>query len=176
MREGSSLFRHYRSLRLPLSPKTQKSTENRCFFHALTEIRCRQNFPFFLTGETQHIDTPYLEVPVRFNMPIYAFLHNVLLVRKLNPHTKLQCSKTGGKNEGLASLFNIHTKLQCSKTWQWRQLKSLLFFVSEIATEMPYHHYARPSDRKRQHISFYRISSVFLCNDFRHKKSSSYAS
>ena len=94
MREGSSLFRHYRSLRLPLSPKTQKSTENRCFFHALTEIRCRQNFPFFLTGETQHIDTPYLEVPVRFNMPIYAFLHNVLLVRKLNPHTKLQCSKT----------------------------------------------------------------------------------
>lgn len=80
--------------RLPLSPKTQKSTENRCFFHALTEIRCRQNFPFFLTGEAQHIDMPYLEVPVRFNMPIYAFLHNVLLVRKLNPHTKLQCSKT----------------------------------------------------------------------------------
>lgn len=94
MREGSSLFRHYRSLRLPLSPKTQKSTENRCFFHALTEIRCRQNFPFFLTGEAQHRDMPYLEVPVRFNMPIYAFLHNVLLVRKLNPHTKLQCSKT----------------------------------------------------------------------------------
>ena len=148
MRKGSSLFRHYRSLRLPLSPKTQKSTENRCFFHALTEIKCRQNFPFFLTGEAQHIDTSYLEVPIRFNMPIYAFLHNVLLVRKLNPHTKLQCSKT----------------------WQWRQLKSLLFFVSEIATEMPYHHYTRPSDRKRQHISFYRISSVFLCNDFRHKK------
>ena len=117
MREGSSLFRHYRSLRLPLSPKTQKSTENRCFFHALTEIRCRQNFPFFLTGEAQHIDTPYLEVPVRFNMPIYAFLHNVLLVRKLNPHTKLQCSKTGFRYFVHKFVFNIHTKLQCSKTY-----------------------------------------------------------
>lgn len=116
MREGSSLFRHYRSLRLPLSPKTQKSTENRCFFHALTEIKCRQNFPFFLTGEAQHIDTSYLEVPVRFNMPIYAFLHNVLLVRKLNPHTKLQCSKTFFLNDGDTPTFNIHTKLQCSKT------------------------------------------------------------
>lgn len=116
MREGSSLFRHYRSLRLPLSPKTQKSTENRCFFHALTEIRCRQNFPFFLTGETQHIDMPYLEVPVRFNMPIYAFLHNVLLVRKLNPHTKLQCSKTCKPTFFSVKQFNIHTKLQCSKT------------------------------------------------------------
>lgn len=102
--------------RLPLSPKTQKSTENRCFFHALTEIRCRQNFPFFLTGEAQHIDMPYLEVPVRFNMPIYAFLHNVLLVRKLNPHTKLQCSKTPRYLSYAAVLFNIHTKLQCSKT------------------------------------------------------------
>lgn len=116
MREGSSLFRHYRSLRLPLSPKTQKSTENRCFFHALTEIRCRQNFPFFLTGVAQHIDTPYLEVPVRFNMPIYAFLHNVLLVRKLNPHTKLQCSKTTAELKRAADAFNIHMKLQCSKT------------------------------------------------------------
>lgn len=116
MREGSSLFRHYRSLRLPLSPKTQKSTENRCFFHTLTEIRCRQNFPFFLTGEAQHIDMPYLEVPVRFNMPIYAFLHNVLLVRKLNPHTKLQCSKTGFRYFVHKFVFNIHTKLQCSKT------------------------------------------------------------
>ena len=117
MREGSSLFRHYRSLRLPLSPKTQKSTENRCFFHTLTEIRCRQNFPFFLTGEAQHIDMPYLEVPVRFNMPIYAFLHNVLLVRKLNPHTKLQCSKTGFRYFVHKFVFNIHTKLQCSKTY-----------------------------------------------------------
>ena len=116
MREGSSLFRHYRSLRLPLSPKTQKSTENRCFFHALTEIRCRQNFPFFLTGEAQHRDMPYLEVPVRFNMPIYAFLHNVLLVRKLNPHTKLQCSKTYNGKLLCGDKFNIHTKLQCSKT------------------------------------------------------------
>lgn len=104
-------------LTTPLISKTQKSTENRCFFHALTEIRCRQNFPFFLTGEAQHRDTPYLEVPVRFNMPIYAFLHNVLLVRKLNPHTKLQCSKTVSIVHILLCGFNIHTKLQCSKTY-----------------------------------------------------------
>ena len=115
--------------RLPLSPKTQKSTENRCFFHALTEIRCRQNFPFFLTGKAQHIDTPYLEVPVRFNMPIYAFLHNVLLVRKLNPHTKLQCSKTPFDWYIRHLQFNIHTKLQCSKTGQW----NIIAFISLIS-------------------------------------------
>ena len=129
MLEGSSLFRHYRSLRLPLSPKTQKSTGNRCFFHALTEIRCRQNFPFFLTGEAQHIDTPYLEVPVRFNMPIYAFLHNVLLVRKLNLHTKLQCSKTNDLSFDVFIVFNIHTKLQCSKTLSSGSLRLAQFNI-----------------------------------------------
>ena len=129
MREGSSLFRHYRSLRLPLSPKMQKSTENRCFFHTLTEIRCRQNFPFFLTGEAQHIDMPYLEVPVRFNMPIYAFLHNVLLVRKLNPHTKLQCSKTKAVFLSSSREFNIHTKLQCSKTFNKYERRNRWFNI-----------------------------------------------
>lgn len=136
-------------LTTPLISKNAKKHRKSVLFSCFNRNKMQTKLSFFfLTGEAQHIDTPYLEVPVRFNMPIYAFLHNVLLVRKLNPHTKLQCSKT----------------------WQWRQLKSLLFFVSETATEMPYHHYARPSDRKRQHISFYRISSVFLCNDFRHKK------
>lgn len=59
----------------------------------------------------------------------------------------------------------VFSSLRCRYLQNKQQI-----FVSEIATEMPYHHYACPSDRKRQHISFYRISSVFLCNDFRHKK------
>ena len=120
-------------LTTPLILKTQKSTENRCFFHALTEIKCRQNFPFFLTGEAQHIDTPYLEVPVRFNMPIYAFLHNVLLFRKLNPHTKLQCSKTQLQSSRHLNKFNIHTKLQCSKT---HEIPSIYVFLFNIHTKL----------------------------------------